>query len=242
MSITWSCRLSVAQYAALGRSAPAPRLECADCGEQVTFDGSYRRQVREAGVVHEIFVRRGFCRRCNTSEALLPEFVLRRRRDSTCSVGAAVLERFEVEIPPDAAAFYAGVPERTVRSWRQRFSERASELWQVLTALTLEWGGEHPRRTRNARRPGGSAIDAMALVWNAAQRRPTADVPPPWRLANVIVGGELIATRVSLPFPIITRLIARSRAPRQARWRLLPARPMTPLCRRQLQVNSAFSP
>ena len=213
MSITWSCELSVAEYAALGRSAPAPRRKCADCGEMMTFDGSYRRQVREAGVVYEIFVRRAFCRRCDRSDALLPDFVLRRRRDSTCSVGAAVLERFEVEIPTDAAALYAGVPERTVRSWRQRFLERASELSALLNAMAIEWGGRNSLRSRNASRPGGRAIDAMALAWRAAQRRPSADVPPPWRLANVIVGGELIATRVSLPFPIITRLIARSRAP-----------------------------
>jgi hypothetical protein len=179
----------------------------------MTFDGSYRRQVREAGVVYEIFVRRAFCRRCDRSDALLPDFVLRRRRDSTCSVGAAVLERFEVEIPTDAAALYAGVPERTVRSWRQRFLERASELSALLNAMAIEWGGRNSLRSRNASRPGGRAIDAMALAWRAAQRRPSADVPPPWRLANVIVGGELIATRVSLPFPIITRLIARSRAP-----------------------------
>ena len=213
MSITWPCQLSVAQYAALGRSAPAPRRKCADCGEMTTFDGRYRRQVREAGVVHEIVVRRLFCRRCNRSDALLPDFVLRRRRDSTCSVGAAVLERFEVVIPEGATALYAGVPERTVRSWRQRFRARSSELSGVLRALAIDWGGQGLRRTPNASRPGGWAIDAMALVWQAAQRRLSADVPPPWRLANVIVGGELIATRVSLPFPVITRLIARSRAP-----------------------------
>ena len=213
MSITRPCRLSVGEYAALGRSAPAPRRKCADCGEMMTFDGSYRRHVREAGVVHEIFVRRAFGHRCDRSDALLPDFVIRRRRDSTCAVGAEVLERFEVEIPTDAAALYAGVPERTVRSWRQRFGERAGELSALLNAMAIEWTEPSSPRSCNAARPGGRAIDAMALAWRAAQRRPTADVPPPWRLANVIVNGELIATRVSLPFPIITRLIGRSRAP-----------------------------
>jgi hypothetical protein len=42
--------------------------------------------------MHVIFVRRG----------LVLDFVLRRRRDSTCSVGAAVLERLEVKIPDSA--------------------------------------------------------------------------------------------------------------------------------------------
>ena len=122
-------------------------------------------------------------------------------------------ECFEVVIPEHATALDAGVPERTVRSWRERFRARSSELSRVLGALAIEWGGRSPLRTRNASRPGGWAIDAMSLVWHGATRRPSADVPPPWRLANVIVGGELIATRVSLPFPVITRLIARSRAP-----------------------------
>ena len=65
------------------------------------------------------------------------------RCGSSGPVGAAVLERFEVEILTDAAALHAGVP---VCSRRQRFGEPASELWQVLTAVALGWGGESPRR------------------------------------------------------------------------------------------------
>jgi hypothetical protein len=36
VSITWSCRPSVAEYAALGRSAHVPRCKCADCGEMMS--------------------------------------------------------------------------------------------------------------------------------------------------------------------------------------------------------------
>ncbi|MGH9106114.1 MAG: hypothetical protein ACRDZX_09800 [Acidimicrobiales bacterium] len=81
-----------------------------------------------------------------------------------------------------------------MRSWRQRFKERAGELSQLLGAITIECGGDVPLSTHNGSRPGGRAIDAMALAWRAARARPTANVPPPWRLANVMVGGELIAT------------------------------------------------
>lgn len=126
MSITWACRMSVASYAALGRSVPAPRRDCVGCSHTMAFDGCYPRQVREAGVVHRVFVRRAFCRRCDISEALLPDFVLHRRRDSTSTVGAAVLVDVGVELPEHAAGLYRGVPERTVRAWRQRCALRAA--------------------------------------------------------------------------------------------------------------------
>jgi len=53
----------------------------------------------------------------------------------------------------------------------------------------------------------------MGLAWFAARRGPTSDVPPAWRLANVIVGSQLIATRIDLPWPIVPALIGRARVP-----------------------------
>ncbi|MHB8341544.1 MAG: DUF6431 domain-containing protein [Mycobacteriales bacterium] len=205
--------MSVASYAALGRSAPAPRRDCVGCSRPMAFDGSYPRQIREAGVVHRVFVRRAYCRRCDISEALLPDFVLYRRRDSTSAVGAAVLAPVGVELPDQAAGLYRGVPERTVRSWRQRFALRADELWLRFEALAARWGEDLPWSTPHASTPSGRAIDAMGLAWRAARRRPTSDVPPAWRLANVIVGSQLISTRIDLPWPIVPALIGRARAP-----------------------------
>jgi hypothetical protein len=48
----------------------------------MTFDGSYRRQVREAGDVFTAVIRRARCGTCQLGDALLPDLVLRRRRDS----------------------------------------------------------------------------------------------------------------------------------------------------------------
>jgi len=104
------------------------------------------------------------------------------------------------------------VPERTVRSWRQRFAARAEELWQRLGAVSVGWGGDVPRAAVGAG-VGGHAVAAIATVWRAAQRRPGADTPAAWRLANVIVGGQLISTRVNLPWPIRPELIGSSRGP-----------------------------
>jgi hypothetical protein len=88
-----------------------------------------------------IFVARAGCGRCGTSEALLPDFVLRRGRGTTASVGAAILPAAGVEPPDSAAEPSRSVPERAVRSGRQRFSERPSELGLRLAGLCAEWRG-----------------------------------------------------------------------------------------------------
>lgn len=213
--MAWPCRLSVSQYAALGNAALrlAPRPECLRCSRPMSFDGSYPRDVREAGRVYRVMVRRARCGRCGAGEALLPDFVVRRRRDSTASVGAAVLPAAGVELPELASRLYTGVPERTVRSWRHRFAERAGELWGRLEAITVTWGGQLPVSTPAAASPAGGAVTAMGLAWRAARRRPDADVPAAWPLANVIFGNGLLETRVDLPWPITYSMIGRFRPP-----------------------------
>lgn len=177
----------------------------------MAFDGSYPRQVREAGAVHRIFVRRARCARCGTGEALLPDFVLRRRLDSTTAVGAAVLAHVRCDSGTETTDLYGGVPTRTVRSWRQRFSERANDLTIRFEALRAEWGtGGIPRYEPT---PVAAAITSIGLLWQATQRRPASDVLPPWRLANVVVGGQLLGTRVDLPWPIVPTRIGRAHGP-----------------------------
>ncbi len=91
MAVSWPCRMSVAAYAAAGMNDVAvPRPACPSCGRPMTFEGSYRRAVREAGVVHAVRVRRAACRPCRASHALLPDFVVHRRRDSVEAIGAAM--------------------------------------------------------------------------------------------------------------------------------------------------------
>ena len=115
VSLTWSCRLSVAEYAALGREAPAPREHCPRCARPMAFDGSYPRVEREAGTVHRIFVHRARCKPCGRSEALLTHFICRRRHDSVSSIGAAVLARHGVELQAGVCELYREVPSRTLR-------------------------------------------------------------------------------------------------------------------------------
>jgi hypothetical protein len=174
----------------------------------MAFDGSYARQVREAGVVHRIFVRRARCQRCGVGDALLPDFLLRNRRDSASSIGAAVLGHAG-HLLESAAALYLDVPERTVRSWRRRFAERADELTQRLSALCVEWGGLVPRYPPA---PVARALTAIAALDQQARRLP-GERPPPWRLANIVVGSQLLSSRVNVPCSTGRSSIGRSRAP-----------------------------
>ena len=143
-------------------------------------------------------------------EALLPDFVLAKRRDSTAAVGAAVLAAAGVGLPEGSARLYRGVPEQTVRSWQQRFFERAEELSALFEALAAE--RDTPVPVGQAGSPTRRAVVAIGRFWQAA-RRHVGEIPPAWPLANVVVGASLLSARVDLPWPGIPRRICRSRAP-----------------------------
>jgi len=176
----------------------------------MAFDGSYPRMIRESGVVHRIYVRRARCSECGIGDALLPDFILGHRLDSATAVGAAVLTGVGHPVPDGAQRLYQRVPKRTVRSWRQRFAERAEELTTRLGALCVEWGGMLPVF---AATPPRRAVQAIAAIWAVASRRRPLNVPPAWPLANVILGSQLLSTRVDLPWPIVPAMIGRSRSP-----------------------------
>jgi hypothetical protein len=166
----------------------------------MAFDGSYPRSARERGRAHRIFVRRARCGRCGKGEALLPDFLLCRRQHTAPAVGAAVLAPSGA-LPEGAASLYEGVPARTVRSWRQRFAQHADQLAAHFDALTVERGSQLPLPVDPPTwSPARRATASIGRFWSAARRR-QANVPPAWPLANVVVGGQLLAARVDLPWP-----------------------------------------
>lgn len=188
-----------------------PRPDCETCGQPMAFDGTYQRRVREAGAELTVFIRRVHCSSCGIDDALLPDFVVRRRRDSASAIGAAVLAQ-SVELCAGPSDLYAGVPDRTVRSWRRRFSERAEELSTRFVALTASWGTVEHRAMRGP--PAAVAAVAIGQMWSQACRRIGRDaIPPAWPLANLVVGGQLLATRIDLPWPIDPNAIGRSHGP-----------------------------
>lgn len=187
MAISWPCPISVAAYAAAGPGVAVPRAACPACGRPMAFDGSYVRRVRQEGVVHRIVVQRARCSPCDAGHALLPDFILHRRRDSADAIGAGLVGH------GGGAHLYAGVPARTVASWRHRFADRAELLVAGLMAVATTWAGEAPRLALPST-PTVLAAAAVGAAWWAASRRGPQRVPGPWRLASVITGGELLTT------------------------------------------------
>jgi hypothetical protein len=113
------------------------------------------------------------------------------------AIGAA-LARAPTDGHARANGLWHGVPPRTVRSWRQRFHERAELLTSGLLALTVAWD-ELPALPLG-QGPATTAVAALGAAWWAASRRWPGRVPGPWRLANVVVGSHLLSTRTDLPW------------------------------------------
>lgn len=157
-------------------------------------------------MVHRIVVQRARCSPCDASRAPLPDFVLHRRRDSADAIGAGVVGHGA------GAHLYAGVPARTVRSWRHRFAGRVELLVAGLMAAATTWAGEALRLVLPAT-PAMLAAAAVGAAWWAASRRGPQRVPGPWRLASVITGGELLTTRVDLPWAGLRGVPRPARAP-----------------------------
>jgi len=154
--------LSVDEYARLGNRVPLPRPRCIACDRPMCFDGSYRRQVRHNGVVHRVTIRRVRCPSCGLSCAVLPEFVLVGRLDSVDTIGAALVTATGAPRTEAADRLFAGVPARTVRSWKARFTERAPLLGCGLASFAVHWGGEVPPASPD---PVIYALTSLGAAW-----------------------------------------------------------------------------
>lgn len=164
----------------------------------MSFDGSYCRQVRDRGVTHRVTIRCVRCPSCRTRHAVLPEFVLARRLDSADTIGAALAAPAGALGAKSRAHLLDTVPGRTVRSWKARFADRAPLLAVGLASLVVHWGG--PVFSPDSD-PVVWAVTALgATWWTSVDRHPRRPVLPPWRFASWITGGELMSTRVDLPW------------------------------------------
>jgi len=162
------------------------------------FDGCYRRKVRQAGVVHELVVHRVRCPRCRAGHAVLPDFVVARRLDTAEVIGAAVAAAAGAPGAARGTALLAGVPARTVRSWRARFTAISMPLAIGFSALAAGRGWQPvdlPRAT-----PAHTAMAAIGAAWHTTLTRyPASPLRGPWRFANAMCGGALMAIRMSVP-------------------------------------------
>lgn len=200
MIIGWACPLSVQEYADAGRQAPAPRPYCPSCGHALTFDGSYPRKLRVGATLWRIFIRRATSKVRGTGYSLLPHFVAAHRRDHVEVIGAAITAGI-CATPQDGP--WRQVPASTVRSWRSRFAERRLVLAAGFTAYAVTLLGQAPDPDLPTQ-PDLHALAAIGAAWHATRRRqPGRPILRPWSLANLIVGMELMATRVILRWAVI---------------------------------------
>src|SRR5690349_20787903 len=184
--------MTLARYAPVSRTVRRPRRACPACTVAMWFDGCYRRKVRQAGVVHELVVHRVRCPRCRAGHAVLPDFVVARRLDTAEVIGAAVAAAAGVPGAACGTALLAGVPARTVRSWRARVTAIRMPLAIRFRALAAGRGW-HPVDPP-------CAMAALGAAWHTTLTRdPASPLRGPWRFANAMCGGALMAIRMSVP-------------------------------------------
>ncbi len=218
MALGWACPLTVAEYAAAGRSVAVPRPDCPSCARPMTFEGSYPRWVRIFPTSWRIFVRRASCPGCGEGHALLPDFVALGRLDHVEVIGAGLV----AGVAPSAAAGHLspadGVPASTRRSWRRSFASRSAVLAAGFRALVVTYDGELPRELDAPMGPPDLvAVVSLGAAWDAARRRCARagkGIVAPWCFANLMCGNALLATRVDLRWELIG--MGRASRPRRA--------------------------
>lgn len=200
MGIVWNCPLAVDAYAAAGKALVVPRRRCPACHALLIFWSGYGRFVRHQGTSVRIWVRRGKCRRCNVTHALLPTFLLRQRLDPAAVIGSAVTRIVSgVGVRPVAQAL--GVPHTTARDWRRRHRARAPAWLAQAEALIVELGGDLRRSTAAIEQ---AALAALVDAWRWAARRAAGAWPGLWQFASAMSGGGWLSTTTSPPWPGLT--------------------------------------
>jgi hypothetical protein len=204
--------MTLARYAPLSRQVKPERPVCRGCRVPMWFDGCYRRRVRQAGLVHELTVHRVRCPRCRAGFAVLPDFAVARRLDSAEAIGAALALAAGAPGAERACWLFAGVPARTVRSWRARFAAQGHQLWAGFSALAADRGWQPVNLPAGT--PVQSAVAAIGAAWHTTLTRCPAWPPRgPWRFANAMTGAALLAIRMGVPPARNPRCRGRSRSP-----------------------------
>lgn len=201
MAIVWPCSMPVEAYAAAGRDVEAPVGACPTCERHLAPWSGYWRFVREGARCVRIFVRRGRCGSCGTTQALLPAFCARNRLDTVETIGVT-LEAVTGGrgVRPVAAA--AGVPYTTARGWARRFGTNAARWATGFAGLAVELGGAPLVPLGDTAR---WAVVAIAAAWREAMGLPGWLAVGRWRFASSVCGGSLLAANTNSLWFVIGR-------------------------------------
>ena len=194
LSILWPCPLSVSEYAAAGKKIEVPEQVCPGCGRRLGGWSGYKRPVR-AGRDYRVWIRRGRCKPCNRTHALLPDFVHERRYDAVEVIGGALEMSIEGRGMKKVAEDF-GVPHSTARDWRRRHRARAPSLVMHFADLTTRLGasvGEVSTESEQA------ALSLLKAAWRRASEILAIAALGLWRFWNAMCGGQALGTNTIPP-------------------------------------------
>lgn len=189
MTIVFPCAVGVGDYAAAGKQVEVPERDCPNCGRRLNWWSGYWRKLRQDGERFEIWIRRGRCPPCHKTHALLPDFVVRRRRYAVEVIGAA-LELGATRVSAWQSSVRLDLPFGTVRDWFRRCRERSAEQLEKLARLALRVGaqiGELPTR------PLSALVIVLKVVWERS-RGPDPGLSGVWRFWNAVCSGAGLAS------------------------------------------------
>jgi hypothetical protein len=149
-----------------------------------------------------MFVRRARCRRCGTTDALLPAFVLCGRLDAVEVIGG-VIEA--VVVGPGGvrpAATRVDVPHTTARGWVRRFTAGAPRWSVALSALAVELGGGVVEAVGAA---GAQTVAAIGAAFDAACGLAGWAAVGRWPFVSAVSGGKLLAANTNTPYLVVGR-------------------------------------
>lgn len=194
MAIVWPCTMTAHDYAAAGKDVSVPRPNCPACGAAMIFFGTYSRPLRIA-VELRLVIGRARCSPCKVSHALLPDFVAVARLDGIEVIGS-LLEQSAAGHSTIGVAQRLGVPYTTARGWRRRIEQRAGLLVRGFLAVTVALGDLVPKLGVGEL---AALLSAIGSAVKAARRRLGA-LGADWRVANRVVGGQLLGTNINPPW------------------------------------------
>jgi hypothetical protein len=144
-----------------------------------------------------IWIRRGRCKRCRHTHALLPSFLYVSRLDVAQVIGAA-LDQAANGTGARTIAQELAVPHTTVRDWWRRAKTKAPVL--LASLLSLATSLDPAPVTLNAN--GAAAVlEALGCAWQRARQRFASRTPDQWAFWSLVSGGLALAPYTSPPLP-----------------------------------------
>lgn len=176
VAVVWPCPFEIDVCVRAGRQLRPPPQSCPTCNAVLTVQGGYNRLLRHRDRIERLWIWRGYCKRCDRSHALLPDFVVAFHRDTTDVIFAALDRRVVLDVPGS-----------TRRGWQARFNRNTETVRSAIASAGVGFGAQ----VRDMR------IDRLLMALWRAVRRASDMIASPWRILNIMSGGSWVRYRVN---------------------------------------------